>query len=209
VVIVLSSRGRPALVAPTVAYGVTRYARGFRGAIGISESTLIALLDEVATGLLDDGFAHVAFVNNHLEPEHVAAIERATAALIESRGPSAVSFPNQLGKRFGRTLTAEFKRGDCHAGSYETSLVLAARPELVAHEIAGALPPLSISLSKAIRDAAGAEVTFSAIGMDRAYTGAPAEGSAAEGEETYARLVEMITTVVEEALSAPSTRSPQ
>ena len=196
----LGERGMPALVAPPIAYGVTRYAAGFRGTVSISEATLVGLLTDVARALLDDGFLHVGFVNNHLEPEHVAAIERATALVAAERGNSRVSFPNQLTRRWGRTLTDEFKRGDCHAGRYETSLVLAARADLVDGEVARGLAALPISLSRAIADAKGAPVRFADIGLHRAYTGAPAEATPAEGEATYERLVEMIVTEVTERL---------
>jgi len=197
----MRDRGVPAVVAPAVAYGVTRYAQGFRGAIGVREQTLVDLLCDIVRALLDDGFVHVAMVNNHLEPEHVVAIEKAHQILSGERGPSCVSFPNQLGKRWGRTLTEEFKRGDCHAGSYETSLVLAARTDLVQIDVARDLPPVPISLSDAIKAAQGKEVTFAGIGMTRAYTGAPAEGSREEGEVTYGKLVEMIVTEVTERMA--------
>jgi creatinine amidohydrolase len=203
----LGTRGVLALVAPTIPYGVTRYASGFRGAIGVSEATLSSLISDVTRALLDDGFEHVALVNNHLEPEHVAVIERASAALVAERGAHAVSFPNQLTRRWGRTLTDEFKRGDCHAGRYETSLVMAARPELVDGDVARGLDPLAISLSKAIAEASGAPVRFSDIGMSRAYTGAPAEATPNEGEATYQRLVEMIVTEVTEHLHAAGSQA--
>jgi creatinine amidohydrolase len=203
----LANQGIAALVAPSIAYGITRYAAGFRGAVGVSEATLVGLLTDVARALLDDGFAHVAFVNNHLEPEHVAAIERAAAAIASERGTSCISFPNQLTRRWGRTLTDEFKRGDCHAGRYETSLVLATRPDLVDSDAARGLSPVSISLSQAITAAQGAPVRFADIGMSRAYTGAPAEATLAEGEATYERLVEMITTEVTERLRAAASES--
>lgn len=197
----LRDRGIAAVVAPTIAYGVTKYAEGFRGAIGVREETLLSLLYDVATRLLDDGFAQVSFVNNHLEPEHVAVIERAVESIGSQRGPTCVSFPNQLGKRWGRTLTDEFKRGNCHAGSYEGSLVLAARSELFRADIARDLPKLDVSLSDAIRDAGGKPVTFHKIGMERAYTGAPAEATREEGDKTYMRLSEMIVAEITEKLA--------
>jgi creatinine amidohydrolase len=206
----LAQRAVPALVAPPVAYGVTRYAAGFRGAIGVSESTLANLLCDVARALLGDGFAHVAFVNNHLEPEHVATIERATATIAADRGTRCISFPNQLTRRWGRTLTDEFKRGDCHAGRYETSLVLASRAELVDRHVAATLNAVPISLSQAIAAANGGAVRFADIGMNRAYTGAPADATSEEGEATYERLVEMIVTEVTEHLHADaSLAAPQ
>jgi creatinine amidohydrolase len=148
----------------------------------------------VGRALLDDGFAHVCFVNNHLEPEHASAVDAAVQMLEAERGQAAVSFPNQLQKRWGRTLTDEYKRGDCHAGRYETSLVMAARPELVGD--AGALPKLDISLAAAIQR--GEKPTFASLGMTRAYTGAPAEATAEEGRDTYARLVTMVVTEINE-----------
>ena len=203
----LRARGTLALVAPPIAYGVTRYASGFRGAIGVSEATLVALISEVSQALLDDGFVHVALVNNHLEPEHVAAIERAAAAITTERGAGRISFPNQMTRRWGRTLTEEFKRGDCHAGRYETSLALATRPDLVDGAAARVLAALPISLSQAIAAAKGAPVRFADIGMSRAYTGAPAEATTAEGEATYGLLVEMIVTEVTEHLRAPGSQA--
>jgi creatinine amidohydrolase len=137
-----------------------------------------------------------------LEPEHVAAVERASTAVAAEHGAGRVSFPNQLTRRWGRTLTDEFKRGDCHAGRYETSLMLAARPDLVDGAAARGLAPLPISLSQAIAAAQGNAVRFVDIGMDRAYTGAPAEATAGEGDATYARLTEMIVTEVTEHLGA-------
>ncbi|MCS6898382.1 MAG: creatininase family protein [Myxococcales bacterium] len=201
----LRERGIHAVVAPPIAYGVTRYARGFRGALSLREETLEALLWDVIGALLDDGFSHVTLVNNHLEPEHAAALRRVIERVADERGDDVVSFPDQLTRRWGRTLTEEFKRGDCHAGRYETSLVQAARPGLV-RPVAARLPSLGISLAEAIRTAGGSPVTFTEIGMSRAYTGAPAEATAAEGESIYERLVAMVVTEICERLLSPAPR---
>ena len=56
----------------------------------------------------------------------------------------------------------------------------------------------SLSLSDAIR---AGKATFVEIGMDRAYTGAPAEATREEGEELYARLVTMVVTEITEGLA--------
>ncbi|MFI5301317.1 MAG: creatininase family protein [Polyangiales bacterium] len=200
----LRDEGYGAVIAPSIAYGVTRYARDFKGCVGVQEATLIALLGDVVRGLLDDGFAHVAIVNNHLEPAHARAIEHVVQEVCGERGPEVASFPSQLTKRWARTLTPEFKRGDCHAGSYETSLVLAARPTLVRIQTAASLPSLDVSLSRAIAEKGEEAVTFASIGMSRAYTGAPAEGTARDGDAIYALLVEMIVTEVREHLTLAS-----
>ncbi len=181
-----------AVVAPSVPYGVTDYAAGFAGAIGVPAGALTAMLAAIAKSLLATGFAHVCFVNNHLEPAHDAAVRAAIDGL--PRGTASVACP--LTRRWGHTLSDEFKRGDCHAGRYETSLVIAAgvhvRPSF------GELPTLGLSLSDAIRSG---KSTFAEIGMERAYTGAPREATLAEGEELYEKLVTMVLTEIEEALA--------
>jgi creatinine amidohydrolase len=97
-----------------------------------------------------------------------------------------------------RTLSAEFKSGACHAGRYETSLVLAARPELVEDDKRSGLGAVPISLSDGIR---AGKSTFREMGMNDAYAGAPAEATAAEGDEQLELLATMVVTEVEEALA--------
>jgi creatinine amidohydrolase len=170
---------------------VTDYATGFAGAIGVPAEALTAMLHAIAKSLLATGFAHVCFVNNHLEPAHDTAVRAAIEGL--PKGTASVACP--LTRRWGRTLSDEFKRGDCHAGRYETSLSLAAGAHV--RESFGALPSLGLSLSEAIRSG---KATFAEIGMDRAYTGAPREATVEEGEELYEKLVTMVVTEVSEAL---------
>jgi creatinine amidohydrolase len=181
-----------AVVAPSVPYGVTDYASGFAGAIGVPAPALTSMLHAIATSLLATGFAHVCFVNNHLEPAHDAAVRAALEGL--PKGAGSVACP--LTRRWGRTLSDEFKRGDCHAGRYETSLALAAGAHV--RESFGELPSLGLSLSEAIKSG---KATFAEIGMERAYTGAPREATAEEGEELYDKLVTMVVTEVSEALA--------
>jgi creatinine amidohydrolase len=135
----------------------------------------------------------VCVINNHLEPEHDQAV-RAAIDGIEA-GDASVACP--LTRRWGRTLSDEYKSGACHAGRYETSLVLAATPEQVDREAARTLPALDVSLSKAMSEGL---TTFRSMGLEHAYTGAPAEASEAEGEDLLARLATMIVTEVQEAL---------
>ena len=182
---------------PAVPYGVTDYASGFAGAISIPAATLSAFLRAVVSGYLSDGFAHVCLINNHLEPEHDRAVRAAIDGL--TAGSASVACP--LTRRWGRTLSAEYKSGACHAGSYETSLVMAIAHDQVNSDIAQRLPSLDISLSSGMRDG---HSTFAAMGIERAYTGAPADASVDEGREMIERLATMVVTEVEEALAISS-----
>lgn len=192
----LRDKGVSAVVAPAISYGVTNYAAGFAGAISIDESALVAYLSAVCVALRKAGFSLVVVSNHHLEPEHVTAVNRAIVAANESAG--SVRFANQLTKRWGRTLSDEFKRGACHAGSYESSLVLAADPTLVNDGIRAQLPDINVSLSQSIREG---KTTFSAMGLTRAYTGEPKDATVAEGDLLYQALSEMVVTECLEALA--------
>ncbi len=177
------------LVAPTVAYGVTDFAAGFSGALSIPAPVLTAFLKAIVDSLQKQGFSHVCLVNNHLEPAHDEAVRAAIA------GNMHASCACPLERRFARTLSDEFKKGECHAGRYETSLVLAAKQEVTGHK---KLQPVPISLSDGVR--AGRK-TFLEMGMNRAYAGAPDQASQDEGEELYEKLCAMIVTVVQEGLA--------
>lgn len=190
---VLTTPGCTAVVAPIVPYGVTNFAEGFAGAVSVRAETLTMLLRDIADSLLRGGLAHVCFVNNHLEPAHDAAVRASVAGM--PKGAASVACP--LSRRWGRTLSDEYKSGACHAGRYETSLVLASGREVRAEYMS--LSPLEVSLSAEIQRG---HTTFREMGLERAYTGAPAQASVAEGEALYEKLVTMIVTEVREALGA-------
>jgi creatinine amidohydrolase len=62
-----------------------------------------------------------------------------------------------------------------------------------------------ISLSDRLRAGVG---DFRAMGLDRAYAGAPAEATRAEGEEMFERLADMVVGEVEAALGLGLRPSP-
>ncbi len=184
--------GLRAVVLPPLPYGVTRCAAGFAGAVGISAQTLQALLVEVCSDLLRQGFRYLVVVNNHFEPEHVGAIHAALDT-VESQTGVVVGFVDLTRRHRARHLTEEFRSGSCHAGRYETSLVLADRPDLVDAQRLASLPPVFVDLPSAL--AAGAR-DFRELGMSQAYCGAPAEATAQEGEATFAVLTDLVVEAI-------------
>lgn len=188
------------LVAPDVAYGVTDCAAGFAGAAGVSAVALEAYLASVIEGWLGNGIAHVCVVSNHLEPAHEETVRRVVSRLPAGRASAATP----LEKRWARTLSDEFKRGTCHAGEYETSIILAADAAAVRVDVAGALPEVDVSLSEMLKSG---KRHFREMGLARAYAGAPARASAAHGEEMLSRLAEMVTGEILTAMGrAPGAR---
>ena len=192
----LNARGIESLVLPAIPYSVTDFSAEFPGTISIRKETAIALIHDICVSLYHQGARLIAIANSHLEPEHVASINEAIGSVKQETG-LAVSFPDKRKRRWAETLTEEFRRGDCHAGSYETSLVIAARPELVREDIRKTLERVPISIAEKIREGAA---NFTEAGGVEAYFGDPQAGSREEGEAMYEALSDMIVSAVIEAL---------
>jgi creatinine amidohydrolase len=180
------------LVLPPIPYGVTRSAGTFPGAVSLSEETLRALLVDLCTDLLRQGFRYLVVVNNHLEPEHVRTIHRALDS-VEARTGVVVGYLDLTRRERAARLPEEFRSGACHAGRYETSLVLAERPETVDQERMRALPPVPVSLVEALQKGVR---EFRAMGLEQAYCGAPAEATREEGEAIFEILTDMLVEVI-------------
>src|SRR6266851_7986634 len=120
----LKALGIEALVLPAIAYSVTDFSADFPGTISIKKGTAVALIHDICVSLYKQGARLVAIANSHLEPEHVASINEAIEIVRKQTG-RAVAFPDKRRRRWAEKLTEELRRGDCHAGSYQTSLVMA------------------------------------------------------------------------------------
>ncbi len=180
----------PTLVLPAIPFGVTFFTEGFAGRVGIHPGTLWSLIEDIVESLSEQGLRRVVISNGHLEGDHVKVL-RGLALDYEARSAlkAQVLFPDNTRRRWAAMLGEEFKSGDCHAGRYETSIVLAADPDGVREAQRQALAPVAVDLIARTR--AGAK-SFREIGAADAYCGDPAAASAAEGEERIHALANMI-----------------
>ena len=199
----LAERQIEAVVLPPIAYSVTDFSADFPGTISIKKATAAALIRDVCVSLYRQGARLVVIANSHLEPEHIASINDAIEQVKNDTG-NMVAFPDKRRRRWAETLSEEFRRGDCHAGSYETSLVMAARPELVREALREGLERVPISIAAKIREGAS---SFSEAGGTEAYFGDPRGASVEEGEAMYQALSDMLVTAVVEALGAAKKKS--
>jgi creatinine amidohydrolase len=190
----LAARGLRVLVLPPLTYTSAGFARGFAGTLSLRPETVVATVVDIADSLRQHGYTVLAIANAHLDPDHLASIEAAVSQI--RRGPRLrVAFPNLVIKPWALRLSDEFKSGACHAGQFETSIVLAERPDLVREATMAALPPNPASLSRAIREG---KMEFEEAGGPRAYFGYPAQATAEEGRAT----IEALGAILDEAVQA-------
>lgn len=187
----LTERGLEPLLLPSMDYSAAPFAAGFAGTISVRPETVSRMIVDIGTGLARRGYQRLAIANAHLDPMHLGSLHAAAASL--RNDGLAVAFPDLTRKPWAWRLTEEFKSGACHAGSFEGSIVMAARPELVREEVRVALEPNPVSLARAIRDG---QESFEEAGGPRAYFGHPAEATAAEGHAT----IEQLGSILEEAI---------
>jgi creatinine amidohydrolase len=190
----LSAKGITALIAPSVPYGVTNCAAQFKGAVTVAPEALTAFLSSIMQGFQSNGFAHCCAINNHLEPEQDQAVR--SAVKLQAEGFASIASP--LTRRWARTLTDEYKKGECHAGQYETSIILAGASDSVRQDLLAKLNPVPVSLSDQINKGV---TDFLEMGMEQAYAGSPADASVEEGLDTLDKLAEMICVEVTESLA--------
>jgi creatinine amidohydrolase len=190
----LAARGLRVIVLPPLAYTAATFAQGFAGTLSLRPETVTATVLDIAASLTRHGFGVLVIANAHLDPAHLASLETAVSAIRRDAG-MPVAFPNLAARPWALRLSDEFRSGACHAGQFETSIVLAERPELVRDATRAALPPNPASLSRAIRDG---KRSFEEAGGVRAYFGFPAQATAEEGRAT----IEILGLILDEAVQA-------
>ena len=190
----LAARGLRVVLLPPLTYTAASFAQGFAGTISLRPETVTATVMDIAASLGRQRFGVLVIANAHLDPGHLASLEAAAHAIRHDLG-LAVAFPNLAAKPWAPRLGDEFRSGACHAGRFETSIVMAERPELVRDATRTALEPNPASLSRAIRDG---KRSFEEAGGPRAYFGFPAQATAEEGRAT----VETLGAILDEAVQA-------
>ena len=167
-------------ILPPLTYTAAAFAQGFAGTLSLRPETVTATVLDIAGSLTRHGFGVLAIANAHLDPGHLASLEAAVNAIRRDLG-LAVAFPNLAAKPWALRLSDEFRSGACHAGQFETSIVLAERPELVREATQGRAAAQSRRRSPV---PSGMASELRGGGRPRAYFGYPAQATAEEGRAT-------------------------
>lgn len=187
------------LILPPLSYTAASFAAGFPGTVSMTPATVAATIVEIGCGLARHGFGLMAIANAHLDPLHLGSIRAAIDTLDHAASTLRVVFPDLTRKPWALRLTDEFHSGACHAGQYETSIVMAVRADLVNESARRQLADNPASLSEAIRSG---KTSFEAAGGENAYFGYPANASAREGHQTVDTLGEILCAAVLEAIAS-------
>src|SRR3989449_9350004 len=172
----LAARGQGVVILPALAYTAASFGAAFHGTLSISGITVTALIVDLARSLSDHGFQLLALANVHLDPEHLTALTEAVKlGRVDRLLP--IIFPDLTRKPWGTRLGDEFRSGACHAGQFESSIVLSEQPDVVREPVRRSLAPNPASLSQAIKTG---KRSFAEAGGPRAYFGSPAAASAEE-----------------------------
>ena len=190
----LAARGLHPVLLPPLCYTAARFAQGFAGTLSLRPETVTATVFDIAGGLARQGFGLLAIANAHLDPGHLGALSAAVQSARADLG-FAIVCPDLTTKPWALRLGEEFRSGACHAGRFETSIVLAERPDLVREPVRRDLPANPASLSRAIREG---KTSFEEAGGPRAYFGWPAEASAEEGRT----LIDALGAILDQAVQA-------
>jgi creatinine amidohydrolase len=192
----LNQHGVRVLVLPTLAYAPAEYAANFAGTISISFEAMRLVLMDIGRSLKAQRFACLAIANSHFDPTNVAVLREAAVEIRAFGLP--VAYPDFTRRVLAQTLTPEFVSGACHAGQFETSLVMADRPELVNETERNMLEANPASLTAAFKRGAR---TFAEAGGPSAYFGDPRGATASEGEQVFRTMASALFDAIRDAIN--------
>jgi creatinine amidohydrolase len=131
---------------PLQAIGASREHRAFAGTLTLAPETLMRTLAEIAEGVHRAGIRKLVIANSH--GGNVAALDMVALDLRARLGMFVVacSFA-RLGYPDGLFTSAETAHG-IHGGDIETSIMLAARPDLVRAEAATNFVPATLAMAR-------------------------------------------------------------
>jgi creatinine amidohydrolase len=159
----------------------------YPGTLSLSAATVIAAWTEIGESVHRAGVGKLVLVTSH--GGNVAAMEIVARDLRVRRQMLVVTCGwSRFGYPEGAFARAEVKHG-IHAGAVETSLMLAARPELVRKEAAHNAEPATVAMEREFRWlSAYRPAGFAWMTQDLHPTGAVGDATAASAEQGQAAL---------------------
>jgi len=124
------------LIAPPFRYGICNATRNFPGTITIQFDTLYRLAHDILSELTRNGFNRIIILSGHAGNSHMVALRLAAQEIViksdEAREKHKVRIMVLSDFDFAEELIPEYAdENDGHAGTLETSRMMAIKPDLV------------------------------------------------------------------------------
>ncbi|MEW6751165.1 MAG: creatininase family protein [Candidatus Latescibacterota bacterium] len=196
----------PVVVTPTVPFGSSHHHYPFGATLSLSSSVLTGVVQDVLDGLVRCGFRRIAVLNGHGGNKDV--IGMASQDLVHRMGrPATVASCNYWDLARPALLAANLMPADRipgHAAHFETSVVMALRPDLVDEEALARTRDVTREGSGLDVPLTGAVVqTYGTWGKGPGHTDKPADASAELGHKLLAILVEAVARFFRDFGRAP------
>jgi creatinine amidohydrolase len=186
-----------AFLAPTVRVGCSSHHLAFAGTVSVEEETFHRVAGDVARGLAGHGFRRIVLLPTH--GGNFRPLGEARKKLGPVDGARVITFPD-LSLLLGAILPVASSlgltpaEGGVHAGEWETSMMLAIRPDLV--QMGSAEPGYTGDLMSGVKKFFEEGVQSVA---ENGVFGDPRRASAEAGQMYIERIVDAVVQAVEEA----------
>lgn len=195
----------PVVVTPTLPFGCSPHHLPFGGTMSISTPVYAALLRELLTSLITDGFSRAIVINGHGGNHELVQLAVRDLALEYPVNFAAASYWQMAGTTLHEISESPGGRTPGHAGHFETSVIMALQPDLVVE------PRPSRDDDPSLIDPV--ELT-SRLRVERhdawqrfdGYTDSPATASAEAGQRYVEAAVKAVAEVLERFQRATSAR---
>ena len=124
------------LVAPPIRYGICNATRNFPGTLTIQFDTLYKLALDILSELVRNGFSRIIVLSGHAGNSHMVALRLAAQEVVAKNDTAQAKKKVRImvlsDFDFAEELTPKYAdANDGHAGTLETSRVMAIKPELI------------------------------------------------------------------------------
>jgi creatinine amidohydrolase len=181
------------LVAPPLRYGVCNASRNFPGTISIQFDSLYRIIRDVLSELIRNGFVRVIVLSGHAGQSHMAALRLAAQdVILLNENASSQKKPRIMvlsDYDFAYELKGTyFSEKDGHAGTIETSRIMAIKPNLIKTKGKTSFPEMP---------------RFEIVAHPERYfpsgvVGDPASASPSKGRMINKYVIEQVTNLVKE-----------
>ena len=126
-----AARRIPVLVAPTMPFGSSHHHLPFGGTMSLSTETFFRAIYDLGESLITGGFRRIFILNGHGGNDDLIRVVARDLALKYPVDIAAASYPTVAWDALVEEQAHLGSRLPGHSGAFETSLILALRPELV------------------------------------------------------------------------------